>query len=181
MRGFTLIELLVVIAIMVILVIVAVPNYNDYSRNQKLAESTNQLQSILRQAQNNAQTGTVCNDTSKALYWHIDLSSVGGSNSSYSFLPYCAGAQQDLQIFPFPGGVTVSGILFKDNVSDSGCSPLNIQIRFSNVSSEVKLIDSDAGCTPGVNALVEITFSLTGLANTRTVIVEKGGGIYVKQ
>lgn len=179
MRGFTLIELLVVIAIMAILTIIAVPSYNDYSRNQKLNDAASQLQSVLRQAQNNAQTGTVCQitgGTSKAVYWYVDLNSAPGSNSAYSLSPKCESGSQSSQQINLPLDVTISNL----NLPLTNCSSSNTWVQFINISSEVKFYDRGGMCPDTTNARLEITL-LVGSSNTRTVVVEKGGGIYVKK
>lgn len=169
MRGFTLIELMVVLTVIAILIVVAVPSYNNYNNNQKLADAANQLQAILRQAQNNAQTGTLCNDGSKSDYWHVDLTK--GANS-YSFTSSCS--SQPIQSTTLPSEVTVSDIHLKETGID--CSASNAQVQYKNISSEVNLVTSDCPDTP--NKHLEITLSLPDSSN-RIVMVEKGGGIYV--
>lgn len=174
MRGFTLIELMVVMAIMAILVVVVVPSYNEYNNNQKLSDATAQLQTILRQAQNNAQTGTVCKitgGTSKATNWHVDLSNGG---SSYSFAPTCETGTQTAQTVLLPSGVTVLNL----NISSCSYSPPAVQAQFANISSEIKFVAS--GCPDLTTQNLTITLSL-GSSNSKNVVVEKGGAIYVGQ
>jgi len=185
--GFTLIELMVVIAIIAILVIIAIPSYGEYSKSQKLAEAANQLQTVLRQAQNNAQTGTQCkigSNNYKASSWIITL-----NTGDYSIKPVCSEAPPiptpNSQLNPLPSGVTISDVQVVNSPLDTSPCPgfppappvSPTTIEYKNLSSEV--VFNLPGCNPGVNAIVEITLSLD--TNTsRTVVVEKGGGIYVK-
>jgi type II secretion system protein H len=180
LKGFTLIELMVVIAIIAILVVVAVPSYNEYNKNQRLNEAANQLQATLRQAQNNAQTGTQCNpntaSASKAEYWYIQLPYNGTerNTSYYTLEPVC---ESGTQIFPsslLPSEVVIS------NISIGGCDISNTEIvkaRFSNVNTNVTF-EGSTGCPDGINSSMEIT--LENSSSSKTIIVEKGGGIYVK-
>lgn len=176
MRGFTLLELLVVIAIIGILAIVIVPSYNEYSKNQKLDSAAGQLQSVLRQAQNNAQTGTVCKiggTTYKASSWKVTLNS-----DRYSVLPVCVGASSPAsQEYLLPSGVTISEV--RDPGPDCSVIPSSNPptIEYTNLSSEV--LFNLSGCSPGVNAVIEITLNLD--SSSKIVQVEKGGGIYVKK
>lgn len=179
-KGFTLIELMIVIAVIAILVVIAVPNYNDYNNNQKLAEATNQLQTVLREAQNNAQTGKVCSVTSKATDWHADFT-VDAVN--YSFAPTCesgsvAAKQTDLvsglsiskvAVVTKPVGLPATECALSTNTTG--------EVKFNNISSSVSF--SAPGCPDNTNASLEITLSLIS-GNSRTVVIEKGGGIYVK-
>lgn len=194
MRGFTLLELLVVISIIAILTVVSVPSFNEYSKSQKLNDAASNLQSVLRQAQNNAQTGTTCNISGtayKASSWVVTLNS-----DKYSVSPACdfssvAGptpTQPPSQQYPLPSGVIISDVKnTTTNCSwlDDPVIPLTAEISYKNLSSEVAF--KLTGCTFSINAVVEITFCLTDSATcpddapTKTVRVEKGGGIYVKQ
>ncbi|MCX6811995.1 MAG: prepilin-type N-terminal cleavage/methylation domain-containing protein, partial [Candidatus Berkelbacteria bacterium] len=49
-RGFTLIELLIVIAIILIMVVLAVPSFNQYSANNDIASKAEEIQSMLEKA-----------------------------------------------------------------------------------------------------------------------------------
>lgn len=182
--GFTLVELIVVIAILAILVVIAVPNYTSYNNDQKLNEAANQLQTILRQAQNNAQTGTQCKNTSstgKALEWYVtfDTSSTGNANTQYTFTANCEpGISQTPQIIYFPSGIVISALRLRTSPSDtSPCSPSSSGVYFKNISSDVSFTNS--GCPATTNQFIEIDISLTGTSNRRTIFVEKGGSIYV--
>lgn len=183
-KGFTLIELLVVIAIMGILTIMVVPSYNEYSRNQKLADATGQLQSVLRQTQNNAQTGTICKiaggATSKALYWYVDFMLNG---TQYSLVPQCESGSQTFPPTLLPTGVTISNISIYPQNSTNGCSLATgqtLRVQFNNVTSNVLFNDLSSGCPDNTNSSLEITLSLTG-SQSKIIRIEKGGGIYVKK
>lgn len=190
MRGFTLIELMVVIAIIAIIVVIAVPSYNEYNNNQKLADAANQLQTVLRQAQNNAQTGTACVSSSilyKATKWTIKLYSDRYEVSPVcDFSTYPAGTPTptpSLRSNPFPSGITISDVQIIDSPLDTTpCSEsLPATIEYTNLSSSAVISDL-SGCTPGVNAIAKIILCLNcPSTNTRTIKVETGGGIYVEQ
>jgi type II secretory pathway pseudopilin PulG len=176
---------MVVIAIIAIIVVVAVPSYNDYSNNQKLAEAVNQLQAVLRHAQNNAQTGTVCKDDSRALYWRIDISSDPSLNTFYSLSPVCEGGSQPAVETDLSAGVIVSNVAIVPVVISGSTTPCNVagtlplQVKFNNITSNISFNDPNSPrCVDETNSNLEITLSSSG--NTRKVVVEKGGGIYVK-
>ena len=59
-RGFTLIELLVVIAITSILAVMGFVNFKDFSSNQISVKAAGEIQTILRLAQSNATSSTLC-------------------------------------------------------------------------------------------------------------------------
>lgn len=78
--GFTLIELLVTMAVASILVMVAVPSYQSFSRNAKLSDMTGQLVSAMQRARQEAVTsgkqvilmggaGTATTDASATSNW----------------------------------------------------------------------------------------------------------------
>lgn len=198
MRGFTLIELMVVIAIIAILVVIAVPSYNDYNNNQKLTEAANQLQTVLRQAQNNAQTGTVCKSNStgyKAPTWVIKLNS-----DRYSVYPSCdfstaiAGTPTPSPVpqeHLLPSGVTISNFWILYLPGSSSCcdgtaqlSSLNQPtIEYKNLSSGVNFNIGVSGCPQGVTdpnvAAVVILKDSSSTTNIRNIVIEKGGSIYI--
>ncbi|TSC87427.1 MAG: Uncharacterized protein G01um10147_604 [Microgenomates group bacterium Gr01-1014_7] len=61
MRGYTLIELLIVMLIMSIIGVTGYVNYKDYAIRKETEKALGQIQTILRLAQTNATTSTVCN------------------------------------------------------------------------------------------------------------------------
>lgn len=58
--GYTLVELLVVMAIMVIVGVFAFANFRDFSEDQVVNQASLRLQSLLKIAQGNATSSTVC-------------------------------------------------------------------------------------------------------------------------
>ena len=173
-KGFTLIELIVVIAIMGILVVMAVPSYTQYSKNQKLTDSASQLQTVLRQAQNNAQTGTVCNTGYRALGWRVGLNYL-----AYEMLATCVGTPPSTtpQIYNLPIGITISSITNEDGLS--GLCDIPATVIYNNLSSSAEFEVSR--CSSGTNGFLDITLTQDGTGQTKIIRIEKGGGIYVLQ
>lgn len=69
-NGYTLIELLVVISIIAILSVVGFVNFKDFSSSQIVPKAVGQIQSLLRLAQSNATSSTICN-AQGALSWSL--------------------------------------------------------------------------------------------------------------
>lgn len=176
MKGFTLIELLVVISIIAILIFVTTRGYKEYGQNQRLVEDANKLQSILRQAQNNAQTGTVCKigiATYTATTWNVTLNS-----TNYILSPICKGAPVSptptLQQYSLPSGTTISAITQVDAGGRVCAGSFPTIIKFKNLSSEISF---DNGCAPSDSPL-EAT--LSSGSTSKIISIEKGGVIYVR-
>lgn len=181
MRGFTLIELLIVISIMAILTVAAIPGFNEYNRNQKINDAASNLQSVIRQVQNNAQTGTVCSNGSKATYWYIDLPFNG---TNYSVGANCETGTQTLSQATLPADVIISDISIypPNSTGTDGClleTGDTLKVKFNNITSNVSFIDSSDHCLDNTNSNLEITLSLQG-SQSKVVKIEKGGRIYVK-
>ncbi len=75
-RGFTLVELLIVISIIGILGVLTFANFKDFSQAQILSKAITDTQTILRQAQSNATSSTLCNNTG-GLNWGVNFNSSG--------------------------------------------------------------------------------------------------------
>lgn len=178
--GFTLVEILVVISIMVILVILVLPQFKDFNKSQNLKEGVEQLQSNLRIAQNNATSGVQCNSSTQASNWYIKFI----DNSSYVFENTCPGMGYTFsKTYTLPSGVTIGDIKVEspDDPVTYSCTivdPYNplVQIEFGNISGVVNFI-SDNSCT--VLANYNLKVKLSNNTGNASVVVEKGGAIYV--
>ena len=71
--GFTLIELLIVIAIIALLSLVGFVNFKDFAANQVIVKAAGEVQTLLRLAQSNATTSTLCNNQG-ATSWSLKFS-----------------------------------------------------------------------------------------------------------
>ena len=69
-NGYTLIELLVVISVIAILSVVGFVNFKDFSSSQIAPKAVGQIQSLMRLAQSNATSSTVCSGVGGAT-WSI--------------------------------------------------------------------------------------------------------------
>lgn len=68
--GYTLIELLIVMVIMSIIGTIGYINYKQYAANQVTNKAAGQIQSVIRLAQTNATTGTLCG-TQGGTSWRV--------------------------------------------------------------------------------------------------------------
>lgn len=69
--GYTLIELLIVISIISVLGIVGFVNYKSFSSDQVVVKAAGQIQTVLRLAQSNATTSTLCSDGQHSGPWLV--------------------------------------------------------------------------------------------------------------
>ncbi|MCL4367052.1 type II secretion system GspH family protein [Patescibacteria group bacterium] len=193
--GFTLIELLVVVSIMASIAVILIPQYTVFNNTQDLYNTSTQLQTALRTAQNNAASGVVCDPTyeggfsadakNKASSWDVVLSVTGGTPPSYSFqvVPECANTTnpplptpQPLAAYAFPTSINVLNVTCSNSVLTYD-QPINdFKIQYSNITA-----DAVIGCgSPTTYDWTKATIKLGqthGAGYTACVIVDKGGGI----
>jgi len=88
MRGFTLIELLVVVAISMILAMVGIPSFNNYTRRQVLVQAAENFKSDLQRMQNRARSGIAqTSGDSSSSCWGLLVGTGGGGTPCPS--DYC--------------------------------------------------------------------------------------------
>ncbi|MCL5783890.1 MAG: prepilin-type N-terminal cleavage/methylation domain-containing protein [Patescibacteria group bacterium] len=170
MRGFTLLEILAVVALMASLLVFVLPQLTQFNKIQGLQQGASQLQSDLREVQNNAISGVLCPDSTKASDWYLEFK----NNNYYYLKPTCSPLVTTPQI-GFPANVTI-GTIYIDSCPVSPVN--NLQIHFSNISGMVNF-GNIGSCIVSPNSIMTITLKITGISNTIKLIVEKGGAIYV--
>lgn len=72
-NGFTLIELLVVISIISIMSIFAFVNFKDYAAEQVTPKAAGQIQSLIKLAQSNATSSTICTSSVASTSWSLEF------------------------------------------------------------------------------------------------------------
>lgn len=172
-NAFTLLELLVVIAIMAVVGLITFANFRSFGEDQKLKNAALSIQSFLRQAQTNATTNLKCTSTIASLGWTVQVkdgrvmslncqTSTGGTWWIKWFLLESLG-----------NNIEVSGVKTKKiSGSDIDCSfPVNLTFAslYGTFSSP---------CDPNSNLQMTIKDTKTG--NEKTLVIEKGGNIYVQ-
>lgn len=176
--GFTLIELLLVIAIMGALVVILLPQFSRFNKDQILQDAASSLQGNLRKAQNNATSGTKCNSDTPAANWRIKFS----NSASYNLETTCnepAAVPVLRTAYSFPENIRIAQIAF-DNADCyvSGESIDNFAINFNNISGKVSF--ESTGCVNSNYTQMEIVLELNSDPNQRmSVVAEKGGSIYI--
>lgn len=178
-KGFTLIELLVVIAIMGSLIVILLPQLNNFYRQQVLRDAASALQSVLKTAQNNASSGVKCNSVgASAKFWKI---SFGADKKSYMLQSECdSGGVGVTRNYQLPQGVTIKEVRL-DSCTAS-ISPNDAQIEFANISANINFKSTDTGCPITFNTgkmKIKLQLQETSLQATIEVVVDKGGSIYL--
>lgn len=164
--GYTLVELLVVISIVALVSVLVFVNSKEFTQDQLLIKASDQLQSALRLAQTNAQTGTVCG-TQEGSIWLISLT----SDSFY--LEHDSGdCDKTYQL----EGVTISKI----TASDCGGSSLtSLSIKYQPLAGNAVFQNADSCVASSRN--VEIILKNAKNNKEKKVKVSKGGTIDVEK
>jgi prepilin-type N-terminal cleavage/methylation domain-containing protein len=149
-RGFTLIETVVVMFIMVVLSVVAIASLTGRKRNNDLLEATQQIVTLLREAQSHA----AAQDQESA--WGVHFSNpVSGASSYALYYGSTYTAANVVAYYRLPADVTYSTaslpLGFSGNVvfaqisgAASGPSSLTLFLTSSNVSTTISVASSGA-------------------------------------
>ncbi len=170
-RGFTLVELLVVITIMAIVGAYALSNFGSFGEDQKLKSATQDIQSLLRQAQANATTKAICSSRYDAT-WQVEFSSDKKTIN--------LNCQESLSL-PSPTPTSKKTLAIdKNNSSISTVSGIScptgtpLTITFDPLTGKINFV--------GYNSCMSLTITLTNSKTTATksLTIEKGGRIYAQ-
>lgn len=203
---------------MAISAIFIIPNLGKSADDQKLKNVAEELQTLIRQAQNNAQSGGMLCGTSRANYWGVQFRRISGGNKIQPYL-VCGsgfsglGDQKTFEMvaeFIIDNADTTTAAISCTTSSPVALTPLpntstNIFIVFSNVKGA-----GNFGCTDSIGTnnncsgtpaapcgyitsntapnhllystakKVTVTIKSLKTTNTKTVVVEKGGAVYVQ-
>lgn len=157
--GFTLVELLVVITIMAIVGAYAFSNFGSFGEDQKLKSATQDIQSLLRQAQTNASTGVQCSNGS----WQVEFAA---DNKTINLK--CSTSATPVKVLTLSSNISTSG------VSGSFCpTGTPFTITFEKLSGKMSF--GDPRC-----ASLTITLINNKNSSIKDVRIEQGGRIYAQ-
>jgi Tfp pilus assembly protein FimT len=171
--GFTVLELMVVMGIMVMMLILTIPNFQGFDRNQVLEVESDKLFSVFRQAQVWALTGQTVGSNRYNFGVHfMKCASAGGC--SYIFFKdafggnnrYDSGEEYGIGINMLGKGVYVSG-LKKGDVSTLN----NLDIVFEAPSGDVYF---DGVLASPDSAEITLTSPLSGKSKIISINGESG-------
>lgn len=163
-RGYTLVELLVVISILAIMGGVGFISLNSFSSNQVTSKAVGQIQSMLRLAQSNATTSTICSNNEGSKSWSARFT----NNKTIEL--YCSSAAGDKP----PKTYTLENASMKIECAGNVLS-FPITVTYSTGSGALTT-------NPVCSSLFVFTLSNTLNANAtvKTFKVSKGGAIDVQ-
>lgn len=181
--GFTLIELLVVIGIIATLTAFLLPNLTSFGTKQNLSDSADNLQSLLRTAQNNATSGVSCPVAGETpVDWNVLI-----QGNSYTLTQDCKDADGTTQYHAIKTydaatwGTVISGISLSNpgSCSPSFSAPGGVWIVFPGITGPVTFPHTDGSSCPSPNyASMTVTLQVSNNAGaTKTVQIDKGGSI----
>lgn len=182
--GYTLIELLVVISIMAVLGMIAAITFRNLAEDQMLNRSLGQVQTVLRLAQANATSGTLCGNLG-GVKWSVFFNTDNPSQGKIDL--YC-GNTVFIRSFPLEN-VRISSIKSSACLSVSYPGSL-VLVNFSPISGKIDFLRQDCqadfcknNCINGTELISNpiLTISLQNIRSSsiRNLNLSKGGSIDV--
>lgn len=172
--GYTLIELLIVISIIAVLSSVGFINYNKISADQVSVKAKGQIQSLLRLAQSNASSSTLCNGQG-ATFWYLDF-----SNNNIDIYLRCDTASAVpaySRKYSLEGGAQIESI---KGSSQCGETPIT-SVKYAASTGAFSF--SASGVSPACLSSDSLTFTIKNSKNSGTVSqsfkMSRGGAINV--
>lgn len=171
-RGLTLIELLVVIAVTGIIGVYTLSNFRSFGRDQNLKQSVLDVVSILRLAQANAETNTICKDQYGAI-WQVEFMGDGITVNLNCEEPTSI-LKKTIKLDEKDKSIGVK------EVSGSSCpSGLPVTVNFTRLPNSTS--SQAVTSFPGYDSCRTLVITLTnGTPNYKSLTVESGGRIYAQ-
>lgn len=182
--GFTLVELMIVIAIISVASIVVLPNIKNIKDEQNLTSAAVEMQTYLRSAQANAASGFGTCSNRQNLGWEVVFTSI----NNYQIKSICPGIPgpkyppdpietQTKSVELAPLSLSISTNDTGANCTFGSLSSSNVlKITFDNITGTVNFVlPQNATCTSSPSQISLL------LSPSKSVIIEKGGRIYVSQ
>ena len=167
--GYTLIELLVVISIIGLLGVFSLSSLKGFSKDLVVTKASDEVQTLLRLAQSNATTSTLCNNQG-ATSWYLDFMGNGTV----------------IQLNCSPGGTPKSYTLVdaKIAIAGAGCtSDFPVKLSYSMgvaKPSWSSAVSSDNNCLQSPIITITISNTKNTSAATKIFRVSKGGAVDVQ-
>lgn len=173
--GFTLVELLVVLAIMGIVGITTYLNIGTFREDENLKSATSDLQSYLRLAQANAQTGVKCGSTG-GVNWSIVII------DRTSIKLKCQTQEMPAREWTIKPPAQIDSI---EGIGTLNCSfPITtnpVAITFSYLNGQATFSYSTEACISNSTGIRVKVIKNTGSTTLKTVTISKGGSIDVSK
>lgn len=172
-KGFTLVELLVVISIMAIMSVFTFINVKDFTTEQALNKAVGDIQSLMRLAQSNATSSTLCG-SSGGVTWTVRF------NSDQSTLDIICGSNNTLY-----RTLTLQNVLIASIKTSSCISSLSLPVSFtySALKGVPDVTDSSGGISStclGTTQSVTVNLLNAKSNSTKSFNISKGGAINVQ-
>jgi len=169
--GYTLIELLLVLSITSIIGIIGYVNYKDFSSDQIVIKAVSDVQSVLRLAQSNATSSTLCSNGQYIGPWSLVF------NQTSIYLT-CGLANQVQKIYNLENA-QINSILGSSCLEENSSLPFTVQ--YSNLDGGLDFPSAGSDTCKGS---LSWTFTLTNTIDTsklKSFTISRGGAIDVEQ
>lgn len=168
MRGYTLIELLIVMLIMSIIGVIGYVSYKQFAANQVTNKAVGQVQTLLRLAQTNATTYTMCSDNTTVVGpWSLVF------NQNKTSIDLVCGTSRKTYTLENAQIDEIRGL-------NCGGSVIPLTVTYSNGVGAMTFVSQEAS-SPCL-ASVSWTFTISNTKNnsTKSFKLSQGGAINVE-
>lgn len=182
--GFTLIELLVVISIIALMTVIGAVNFKDLAANQVAEKGAGQVQTMLRLAQSNATTLTLC-DNKPATSWFVKFID---DNNTYKLELHCLGKDSSGNIQEsIPRIYTLENAVISVKCSDdsTSCSPnsptnLPFKVSFSPLYGQATFAGDELCISSPLTSKMKIVVKHASKEKYKCVNISKTGVVDVQ-
>lgn len=171
-RGYTLIELLVVISIIAIMAVVGFVNFKNFSASKVTEKAVGQVQTLLRLAQSNASSGTVCGSVG-GVTWSLILKA---DKKNIDLVCGALDAPQLQKTYTLENAEIDS---IKCSTTAAAFNP-PLTISYAHLSGKMAFSSTEGCVGSAADLIITLKNKINPSAAQKTLTISKGGAIDVR-
>lgn len=173
--GYTLIELLVVVSIIGIMSLVGFVSFRGISANQISVKAAGEVQTLLRLAQSNATTSTLCNGLG-ALSWKLLFNLTAGPNTTIRLFCSNSTTNHEHRVYTLEN----AEISLIKGSSGADCKGKYTELTYLVGVGTLTFSDGFDNCIKNSNSLTITVRNKNNTTLTKNITIYKGGRIDVR-